>query len=233
LEPKTLLIVKHTVTGEVRVFDATPDQVRTFNLDDSIDNAIAGWEVESPEQLARCGLTATDLLTLHNVANPDRKLDATQFIGQPKRNLAERAFHELPKLAKPYDLNTRRQRVAPSRPKPPSTPQAATPAKPVKARKDGTFLLPPRAKAHPAKASSCIAALIDATFKGATMEDLRKAVPKWKDPSIISGLRYDVHHKGYGVKSEVTDHHNGIVTFSLILPEGLDKPLPHLETKKK
>lgn len=221
-----MLITKNTVTNTVRVFSATPEQVRSFNQDDGIDNAIAGWDVETPEQLARTGLTERDFANLHEEARSHVPLP----LGRPKRLLAEAVFPYLEKLARPYDLNSRKVAIAKAskkldpRPLPEVTPPPIK--KRVTAKKDGTFLLPAHEKARPAKAGTCIAVLIDATWHGASFEDLQKAVPNWQPASIISGLKYDVRQKGYGIKAEIAD---GILMYKLVLPKGLDKPLPHKE----
>jgi len=64
---------------------------------------------------------------------------------------------------------------------------------------------------------------------GATMDDLRRVcirkdgVTPWDDNSIRSALYYDLKDKGYGTS---TRFENGEPVYSLVLPMGVDEPLP-------
>lgn len=216
----SLLITKHTTTGEVHVFLATADQVKSFNTADYIDNAIAGWEVETPEQLSKTGLTEKDLITLHNEVNPTRPIASKS---RNKRQLCEVIFADVQRIARPYDMTPAKadKHVPKVKAVEIIKPQRAAR---VVAQKDGSFLHPAHAKATAARRGTCIAMLIDVTWKGASFEDLQAAVPNWQPSSIISGLKHDVRNKGYGIKAWVAE---GIIVYQLLLPEGLDEPIPH------
>ncbi len=63
---------------------------------------------------------------------------------------------------------------------------------------------------------------------GATLDELRTVcikkdgVTPWDDNSIRSALYYDLKDKGYGTSTQFVD---GVPTYSLVLPMGVDAPL--------
>jgi len=93
-------------------------------------------------------------------------------------------------------------------------------------------------KAVPCKEGTKQAAFVDilARKEGVTMEQLRKAFPSFaNDTTIRSYIFWNVHEiKGYGVTTEMKKTKNGDVpVFHLLLPRGLNKPLPHTAEQKK
>ena len=89
--------------------------------------------------------------------------------------------------------------------------------------------LKPYEKAYACRKDSAQAKAVDALWKGATFAELQKAC-KRKDGAAwtVSGLRtmiyWHVHRKGYGIR---TEENNGDPKFFLVLPEGLEHPIPH------
>lgn len=79
-----------------------------------------------------------------------------------------------------------------------------------------------------ARAGSKQDQIITLLVGGATLDMLRTVCTKadgtvWDDNSIRSALYYDVHQKGYGVR---TTWEGDVATYWLILPAGVKEPLP-------
>lgn len=113
---------------------------------------------------------------------------------------------------------------------------AATPATPAAApkRRKGQVSVDPTSPLLPCRAGSKQQAIVELLEKGATLTDLRAVCIKkdgtpWDDNSIRSALYYDIKDKGYGV-STVFDA-NDVPTYTLVLPEGYDAPLPAKSSK--
>lgn len=90
--------------------------------------------------------------------------------------------------------------------------------------------LPPK----PARNGTKVAILISELSRpeGATMAELIEALSggnrPWKEVTVRSGFGWDVKHKGYGVRSSFEGTESGEVErFHLVLPEGMEKHLPH------
>jgi hypothetical protein len=77
-----------------------------------------------------------------------------------------------------------------------------------------------------ARAGSKQQLIIDLLTGGCNMVDLRRVCVKpdgvtWDDNSIRSALYFDVHQKGYGVRTVWADD---VPSYFLVLPEGVDAP---------
>jgi hypothetical protein len=64
--------------------------------------------------------------------------------------------------------------------------------------------------------------------RGATLAELVAALKPWSESSVKSALYWDVAKaKGCGVRTETSD--DGTQRHRLVLPEGVEAPLGHLE----
>lgn len=118
-------------------------------------------------------------------------------------------------------------------PKPRSTAPAPEGDKPK--RRKGLISVEPTAPLIPCRAGSVQQAMLDAMWEdGATIADLRKVCVKkkdgqpWTDASIRSAFYYDLKDKGYGTRTEFNDDEP---TYFIVLPEGIDAPLPAKQPK--
>lgn len=94
-------------------------------------------------------------------------------------------------------------------------------------RRAGEVNVTPFENLIPCRAGSKQQALVDALWKGATMDDLRAICVRrdgtpWDDSSIRSAFYEDMKKKGYGVK---TSWNGETPTYHLVLPAGYDTPL--------
>ncbi len=99
---------------------------------------------------------------------------------------------------------------------------------PAKKRKSGEVNVDPMKTLVAARAGSKQDLIIGLLNVGATLNDLRKVCTKadgtvWDDNSIRSALYYDVHQKGYGVR---TTWEGDVATYWLVLPANVTAPLP-------
>ena len=117
--------------------------------------------------------------------------------------------------------------------------KAAPKAKPAKAattpRRGTGINLAPLKTIYPCRAGSKQAILVDMLSReqGATMAELLEALSggatPWKEVSVKSGLNWDMNKvKGYGIR---TTKRGDDDCYHLVLPEGIDAPLPHTEKK--
>lgn len=112
----------------------------------------------------------------------------------------------------------------------------AKPAKAATAPRRGTGInLAPLKTIYPCRAGSKQAILVDMLSReqGATMAELLEALSggatPWKEVSVKSGLNWDMNKvKGYGIR---TTKRGDDDCYHLVLPEGMDAPLPHTEKK--
>jgi hypothetical protein len=224
-----LLIVKDVQHHSVDVYSATPEQVKSFNEAD-LHVAVMGWEVRSANELAATSLTKEEMCALNN--RHTGKDGAILPHDRSKREVARLIWDGLPKFAKPYDLSPAKGDYYPA-PKAATPQRPATPKEPVKRlSRDEEWETTPT-KPVPQKATGCTAKLMDAlmTPGGVTIDSLKLIVPNWQESSITSALHTDVRGKaGYGVKKVKV---NGVFHYSLVLPEGMTSPLPHIVPKGK
>lgn len=99
---------------------------------------------------------------------------------------------------------------------------------PAKKRKSGEVNVEPMKTLVAARAGSKQDQIITLLLGGATLDMLRTVCTKadgtvWDDNSIRSALYYDVHQKGYGVR---TTWEGDVATYWLVLPAGIKAPLP-------
>lgn len=117
--------------------------------------------------------------------------------------------------------------------------KAAPKAKPAKAattpRRGTGINLAPLKTIYPCRAGSKQAILVDMLSReqGATMAELLEALSggatPWKEVSVKSGLNWDMNKvKGYGIR---TTKRGDDDCYHLVLPEGMDAPLPHTVKK--
>lgn len=105
-------------------------------------------------------------------------------------------------------------------------------------KRGGGISLAPKKKAYPCREGSKQSIMVDMLSRpqGATMRELLSALSggkkPWQEVTIKSGLNWDMNKiKGYGIK---TRDRLGEVCYHLVLPAGLDRPLPHIpRTKEK
>lgn len=126
------------------------------------------------------------------------------------------------------------EKAAPA-PKVKAAPKAKS-DKPAATPRRGTGInLAPLAKVYPCRAGSKQAILVDMLSReqGATMAELLEALSggatPWKEVSVKSGLNWDMNKvKGYGIR---TTKRGDDDCYHLVLPQGMDAPLPHTEKK--
>lgn len=112
----------------------------------------------------------------------------------------------------------------------------STPATKKPAARRGTGInLAPLGKAYACRAGSKQAILVDklSRVQGATMAELLEATSggknPWKEVSVKSGLNWDMNKiKGYGIR---TTKRGEFDCYHLVLPKGLQAPIPHTEKK--
>lgn len=116
----------------------------------------------------------------------------------------------------------------------------AQPAKstdyPAPKQRRGTGVnLTPLPKAYPCREGTKQAILVDMLSRegGATMGELLEALSggskPWKEVTVKSGLNWDMNKvKGYGIRTTKRGDED---CYHLVLPEGLDAPLPHTPRK--
>jgi hypothetical protein len=220
-----LLIVKDVSDRSVEVFQATPEQVKSFNEADYMSVSVMGWQVNNANDLAMTSLTREEMCALNNRIHGK---EGGLLPGErSKRELARLVFDGLPKAAKPYDLTP----SSSDKHYPPPKAALVAPSAPKQSTKrlsrDEEWETSPM-KLVPLRASGCTAKLVDAlaTPGGVTIDDLKKIVPNWQESSITSALHTDVRGKGgYGIIKKKVE---GVFRYSLNYPEGVTAPLPHI-----
>jgi hypothetical protein len=215
-----ILIVKDAQRNTVDVYTATPEQVKSFYESD-MHVAVMGWPVATPDQLAGTSLTREEMAELHN---RHHSMDARFKVGErSKRDIARMIFDGLPKIAKPYDITPSKSDYYPAPEKTPAPKQTTKKT----SRKGPWETMPLELK--PQRADGCTARLIDVLRYGATLEQLKAAVPKWREETVLSALHTDVRTKaGYGVKKEMVGDE---FVYRLVYPQGVTEPLPHIVKK--
>lgn len=121
------------------------------------------------------------------------------------------------------------QFAAPAKPKP------APKAKGTAPRRGTGVNLKPLSRVVPCRAGTKQALLVDMLSRpqGATMAELIDALSggnkPWQEVTVKSGLNWDMNKvKGYGIR---TTQRDGVDCYHLVLPEGMDAPLPHTPRK--
>lgn len=118
-----------------------------------------------------------------------------------------------------------------------TTPKKAEGSKPKRTR---GVNLAPKGWLKPCREGSKQQTLLDLLNRefGVTMDQLREGLSggakPWSDATIKSGFNWDMNSvKGYGIRTEFTEE--GEAVYFLVLPEGVNAPLPAtpLKTKKK
>lgn len=141
-------------------------------------------------------------------------------------------------LANMFDLFEARREAAKSAP-----PARATKAKakvntdPSKPTRGTGINLKPLEKVYACRAGSKQATLVDMLSRpqGATMAELMEALSggakPWQEVTVKSGLNWDMNKiKGYGIR---TTQRDGVHCYHLVLPAGMEAPLPHTPVKSK
>lgn len=115
---------------------------------------------------------------------------------------------------------------------------AANKAKPVPGkptRRGAGITLAPKAAVYPCREGSKQAILVDllSRTQGATMSELLEALSgggkPWQEVTVKSGLNWDMNKiKGYGIR---TSRRGDVDCYHLVLPAGMDAPLPHTPRK--
>jgi hypothetical protein len=122
-----------------------------------------------------------------------------------------------------------------------ATPNKPKVVKPTKvAKRTRGVNLAPKGWLKPCREGSKQQTLLDLLNRefGVTMDQLREGLSggakPWSDATIKSGFNWDMNSvKGYGIRTEFTEE--GEAVYFLVLPEGVNAPLPAtpLKTKKK
>lgn len=213
-----LLVVKDAETNHVAVYDATDDQVESFNSSTYLPVSVMGWPIYSPDDLAESSLMQHDLITMYREVNPRGEIP-----GEPtKRQLANIVFGSVQRLARPFDLTGADEKFYP----PPEDAVKQTTRR--KRRDPNTNRREPDTALKQCTEGTKQALLIDVFKTWSTCEAAAEVVG-WKPSSIKSGIDYDLCTvKGYGWEKRV---HDGVDQYRLLYPAGYDGPLPHKQKK--
>lgn len=103
-------------------------------------------------------------------------------------------------------------------------------------RRNTGINLAPKANVYACKEGTKQALFVDLLSRpeGATMEELMVAMSTgkpWQEVTVKSGLNWDMNKvKGYGIR---TTKRGDVDCYHLVLPAGMDAPLPHTPRKAK
>lgn len=225
-----MYILTRDPNGNFNCFSATDEQWVWYQTAD-VDDHLAAYPIT-----CAADLTAEARLTLVDGAKAFTQISGNELKKfKTKDQLEERLFGAIAANADdfPHDMNAV-DIGTPSNPDPVPAPKKR---KVASGRRKGFHTHAPKDKAYPARVGTKQAHLIDALARpeGASLDDLRAATSKanggkdWQDASIFSAFGEDIcSKKGYGVRTEEVD---GAPRYFLVLPKGLDAPLPHTPRK--
>lgn len=184
--------------------------------------------VGKPEDLGD-GLTGDQMVALYNLTAAGLNTGLA-----PVKRFADKESGAKRLMANITDLWELRRTMEKAQAKPASA-QKAKPATGTAPRRGTGINLAPMRKVYPCRAGSKQAILVDMLSReqGATMSELLEALSggatPWKEVSVKSGMNWDMNKvKGYGIR---TTKRGDDDCYHLVLPEGMDAPLPHTVKK--
>lgn len=203
------------------VFHTDPDQARA--IADAKDLLYVG----EPDDLGT--LSGPQMVALYNATSAELNSGLTPVnrfatkeagIKRIMANLLDLfEVHRLEKKVKPKAVEIK-------------TPKQKAPA----VRRGSGINLPAMKKAYPCREGSKQAILVDKLSRpqGATMRELLEALSggakPWKEVTVKSGLNWDMNKiKGYGIRTRQRE--NGEDCYHLVLPAGMEGPVPHTPKK--
>lgn len=238
-------LIAHYVTEEKE--NAEMNNIALINLENltveftndasvasSVDLYVASSEADlndltGPQAVALYNVTSKELDTgLAEVKRFADKQSASKRLWANLTDLAEARKEKLKEVVKKSIVETDAKNKAP-------VPDPVKKASPVAPRRGTGINLPAMKKAYPCRAGSKQAILVDMLSReqGATMEELLKALSggakPWKEVSVKSGMNWDMNKiKGYGIRTTKRGEED---CYHLVLPAGLEAPVPHTVKK--
>lgn len=238
-----MFIVTTDTKGHAHIYEADADQAKLFeDYPEKFPEGLSGWVVEDQNHFEAVvpktamvkvynSLTGESLVKFQNKsagasrtfpllernANPFDELLGQSLTEVPLKGRIEVPADEADEAPKEKTVRRGRQDRGIHNVAPPVDPDTGRPQRLVECR-----------------AGTKQQNLIDALAKGATMSELLRVTSAefggkdWTESSVKSGLYHDVNTlKGYGIRTEVVEPGKPeTYVYHLVLPEGVDAPLP-------